>query len=225
MVAPDGRWQIDTRQISVADAHAAEDRFKERAVCRYEPTLPALVLGRSQVEPNGLAHRAETEGLSVVRRRSGGGAVLVRADSMLWIDLFLPKADPLWVDDLQKSSIWLGGAWCRALAAMGIKAEVVTGPADYGLCGRAICFAGRTVGEVQIAGQKVVGISQRRSQSGSRFQSAALVGTDAIDRSVVPLVNLLGLGPADLLWEEIRRLVGTVEVDSDALFEAFVDAL
>ena len=37
-----------------------------------------------------------------------------------------------------------------------------------------VCFAGLGPGEVMVAGRKAVGLSQRRSREGARFQSALL---------------------------------------------------
>ena len=37
---------------------------------------------------------------------------------------------------------------------------------------RLVCFAGTAPGEITLAGRKLVGISQRRTRAGSRFQCA-----------------------------------------------------
>jgi len=144
---------------------------------------------------------------------------------LLWVDLLLPRGDEWWDDDVGRSSVWLGRAWTSALAALGVDARVVDGSAACGSAGRAVCFAGRAAGEVLVSGRKVVGISQRRDRFGARFQCAALVGSGAVEDTVVPLVDLLGLGPSEGLVAELRATVGWVDASADALFGALLGVL
>ena len=58
------------------------------AVCR--PTGPAVVLGSTQSPDVVDADAAAVGGVAVVRRRSGGGAVLVTPEDPVWIDLWVP---------------------------------------------------------------------------------------------------------------------------------------
>ncbi len=128
------------------------------------PTVPAVVLGSTQPAPS------PQEVIDVVRRRSGGGAVLVTPDDPLWVDVDLPVGDPLWSDDVGASFGWLGSAWAEALGG-GVVHE---GPFEPGRWGRTVCFAGRGPGEVFVDGAKVVGLAQRRTRAGARFQCAVL---------------------------------------------------
>jgi lipoate-protein ligase A len=136
------------------------------------PDAPAVVLGSTQDLAMVDDGQASRHGLAVVRRRSGGGAVLVGADDPLWVDVDLPVDDPRWVDDVARSFVWLGEAWARVLAVHGLAAEVHTGPFAPGPWGRAVCYAGRGPGEVFVDGAKVVGLAQRRTRTGARFQCA-----------------------------------------------------
>ncbi len=129
------------------------------------PTAAAVVLGSTQATPPPV-----TSGPDVVRRRSGGGAVLVTRDDPLWVDVDLPVDDPLWSDDVGASFGWLGEAWVAALGG-GVVHE---GPFEPGRWGRRVCFAGRGPGEVFVDGAKVVGLAQRRTRAGARFQCAVL---------------------------------------------------
>jgi lipoate-protein ligase A len=117
-------------------------------------------------------------GLEVVRRRSGGGAVLLRPDAVVWIDLVLPRgAVP---DDIRASMEWAGERWRDALIAVG--ADEV-GPRDRLVVHRGgmvaspwsdlVCFAGVGPGEVLVDGHKLVGLSQRRTRHGVRVQGQA----------------------------------------------------
>ncbi len=221
-------WEVEVRSGSVADGHGPLGAFYGRRVLRQEPSAPALVLGSGQRVDDGLEARAALSGLPVVRRNSGGGAVLVVPGQVLWVDVLVPRGDLLWDDDVGRSSAWLGATWVDALAGVGEAAEVVAAASGAPI-GRAVCFAGRTTGEVLVGGRKVVGVSQRRDRFGARFQCAALVGFDAVESTVVPLVDLLGLGsskgsggsPVD----EVRRVVGGVDASVDDLFAAFLASL
>jgi hypothetical protein len=80
-----------------------------------------------------------------------------------------------------------------ALGTLGVDALVHRG----GLCttqwSRLVCFGGLGTGEVTDAGGvKLVGLSQRRSREGARFQCAALAGWDP-----ARVVGLLALEPGE----------------------------
>jgi lipoate---protein ligase len=145
-----------------------------RTVWVLEADRPALVLGSTQ--PDTVADRPAltAAGVELVRRRSGGGAVLLEGGADLWVDVFLPRSDPLWDDDVGRAAWWLGEVWAAALAGSG----AVSRPCVHrgGLVRRPwsdlVCFAGLGAGEVTAGpgGPKVVGISQRRTRDGARFQ-------------------------------------------------------
>ena len=152
----------------------------------------ALVLGSSQSEELVNAEVLRRRGLELVKRQSGGGAVLVVPESVVWIDVFIPREDPLWEDDVGKSALWLGEAWQTTLSEFGISAEVHQDPYQPGDWGELVCFAGRASGEVFVDGKKSVGISQRRTRQGARFQTAL-----ARQWNITDLSPLLNLSPED----------------------------
>ncbi len=112
---------------------------------------------------------ASERGLEVVRRRSGGGVVFVHPDDSVWLDVTIPRDDPHWVDDVGTSMLWLGEVFSDALSAW-VDADVHRGVFDAGASGRDVCFASTSPGELFVGGAKVVGISQRRTRDGARFQ-------------------------------------------------------
>ena len=75
----------------------------------------AVVLGSTQDRALIDEERAEAAGIEVVRRSTGGGAVLVAPDAQVWLDVWLPRRHELWDDDIIRSAIWLGEAWAHAL--------------------------------------------------------------------------------------------------------------
>ena len=136
----------------------------------------ALVLGSTQ--PESMVDRAAcaANGVDVVRRRSGGGAVLVEPGSVIWVDLLIGPTDPLWSDDVGRSTWWVGEAWAEALQGAGLgDLDVWKGPMVRNALSPLVCFAGLGPGEVVDARRrKVVGISQRRTRHGALFQCACV---------------------------------------------------
>jgi len=134
---------------------------------------PALVLGSAQPW-SAVDHAAcERRGVEVVRRRSGGGAVLMLPGEIAWLDVVVPAADVLWDDDVGRAMWWFGDVWAEALAALGSSAvEVHRGPLVARPWSRTVCFDGIGAGEVLVDGAKAVGISQRRTRRWMRLQAA-----------------------------------------------------
>lgn len=183
---------------------------------------PTLVLGSTQpeasVDPVALARA----GVTLARRRSGGGAVLLVPGEHVWVDVVVPSGDPLFVHDVEEATWWLGEAWSRALGRV---TSVDLRVHDRGVTdrrvGRIVCFAALGPGEVSTGGSKVVGMSQRRSRSLVRLQclvhrrfdprsTLSLLAevsrtTDMIDALVHRVSDLEGLG-VDLGWDVVEGL-------------------
>ena len=165
----------------------------ERALWCFEVERSAVVLGSTQDLALVDAERARRGGVEVARRRSGGGAVGLVPGEVTWVDVLLPAEDPLADHDVSRSALWLGAAWSRALVALGVDGPVVhTGPMTRPAWSDLVCFAGLAPGEVSVAGRKVVGISQRRTRHGARFQCAVLHRWRP-----APLLDVLALDEGD----------------------------
>ncbi|MGZ4708820.1 MAG: lipoate--protein ligase family protein [Acidimicrobiales bacterium] len=163
---------VERHRGSAADLHALDwpDPVVP-TVWVLEVDAPALVLGSTQKAETIDTDRLAAAGIALARRRSGGGAVLLEPGGSVWIDVLLPRDDPRWVDDVGHSFTWLGQAWVGALADLGIGgARVHAGALQCGRFGKQVCFAGIGPGEVTVDGVKVVGVSQRRTRDGARFQ-------------------------------------------------------
>jgi lipoate-protein ligase A len=159
-------------------------------------TEPALVLGSGQRPP---ADWTPSPGLAVVRRGTGGGAVLCD-EAYLMLDIALPVEDRRVLEDVTESYRWLADALADALTRLGL-----TGIAPLPLAtlraldqparaaGRVACFAGLGPYElVDAAGRKLVGLAQRRRRGGVLLQAAAYLGGDRR-----PLADLLWLEPPE----------------------------
>lgn len=178
----------------------APEHSGRRTVAVCWPTDDAVVLGSTQPASDFSQQRLEAAGLALVRRRSGGGAVLVRPDAQAWVDVFVPRGDPLFDHDVGRSFGWLGRAFAAALSVVlepGRSIEVHPGPPRISEWSAVLCFAGIGSGEVLVDGRKVVGMSQRRDRSGAWFH--AMVALD----DETPLAGLLERS------DEARSAAGT----------------
>lgn len=143
------------------------------AIVWIEATGPAIVLGSRQADGAGLVDGAACarDGVEVARRRSGGGAVWLAPGAHLWVDVLVGRADPRWDDDVARACGWVGDAWCAALAAEGLASAGDLAVHRGGLVRDApVCFAAMGPGEVTRGGAKLLGVSQRRTREGARFQ-------------------------------------------------------
>lgn len=149
----------------------------ERAAVFCRPTDSAVVLGSTQPESDLDPLALERAGLSLTRRRSGGGAVLVGPGRQLWLDVYLPLHDARFERDVTRAPEVIGEAWREALIASGLGGEELSlhrGGLVESAFSRQFCFLGLGPGEVCWSGQKVLGLSQRRDRRGAWFFTMAL---------------------------------------------------
>ena len=212
-------WSVERVSGSASAFHDRElPEPVERMVWVFDVDRPALVLGSTQPDADVDAYAADRAGVEVVRRRSGGGAVLLRPGEAVWVDVVLPRGDPLWQDDVGRAAHWLGDVWA---AAIGGEATVHRGAMRQSRWSRQVCFSGLAPGEVLLgAGPKVVGISQRRTRAGARFQCAALGRWDAVG-----ILDLLARPPGERAKAE-RDLTNVASgVSLEGLVHRFLAAL
>lgn len=181
------------------------------------PHDSALVLGSAQ--PGDVARSHAT---GVVRRRSGGGAVLVVPDDTVWVDVVISRNDPIWDDDVNRAPLWLGQAWRAALASLGVQAGVVLDRYEPGPWGRLACFASKGPGEVLIGEAKAVGITQRRTRDTARFQILVYrrwAPDELTARLAVPVDQI------DDLREALAGAAFAVDACRDEINAAFLSSL
>jgi lipoate-protein ligase A len=194
-----------------------------RTITWWAIERPALVLGSAQPASVVDHEAAATAGVEVCRRASGGGAVLLAPDDVLWCDLVVPPGDPCWDDDVVRAAAWVGDACVAALSSLG------AGPLHRhvgGLVARPwsdlVCFAGVGPGEVLLGTGKVVGISQRRTRRGARFQLGILRRWD-----VVGMSRVLALDPGDRarLEADLAHAGAGLALPADVIRRAITTAL
>jgi lipoate-protein ligase A len=158
----------------------ALDEAPQPEVWAFAVDRPAVVLGSTQRADVVDGSAAASAGVEVVRRRSGGGLVLLEPGAAVWFDVVVP-APLLRVagigDDVGASMRWLGGRVVAALDGLGVDdVDIHRGGMDA--CSNwcpLVCFAGIGPGEVLRGGVKLVGLSQRRTRAAARFQCAVHV--------------------------------------------------
>ena len=213
---------IVRRRGTVDELHGLDPfagrRVAEPRVWWFEPTSAAVVLGSRQ-QPELLdLDRCARLGLEVVRRRSGGGAVLVVPDDLVWVDIVLPHG--VAPDDVRGSMVWIGERWREALAPIvgshGVL-EVNDGATRASPWSDLVCFAGIGPGEVLLDGRKLVGLSQRRTRDGLRIQGLvyrrvpqidlAELFVGAVPQAALPEIASVGAAPIEAALERLEVAV------------------
>jgi lipoate-protein ligase A len=152
----------------------------EAAVRFYRWANPTLSVGAKQDLPSGVLDRCAAAGVEVVRRPTGGGAVLHRGDVTYAV---VAPDRGMGVLDIYR---WVAEGLIAGFAALGIEAGVLE--REPARAGRALaCFALPTGADLVAGGRKICGSAQVRRggwflQHGSipvgdvRGQTAGLLG-------------------------------------------------
>lgn len=201
----------------------------------------AVIMGCSQRPDDGQLQRAERAGLAIMRRGSGGGAVLA-GPWMLSATLIIPPDHPVGKLDLIQLFGWFEQVWTKALIDCGVSCKGV----DKSLIDRSkqvskdagvqwACYASLSHGEVVSPdGRKLVGLAQIRKRkgialvSGLHLQSCdwralCQVVVDDVDQApVLESLNsdaeqLSGVAATKLLPEIIARFIAALPKDVEVL--------
>jgi lipoate-protein ligase A len=200
-------WRVQHHSGDVGAFHARDIPADQRTATFFRAASPTLVLGSSQRRESVDDMVATQLGIDVVRRRSGGGGVLLWPDEYVWLDLEIPASDSLWSNDIGRSMWWVGELWRTALSGSEPRAAVYRGRMQRTRWSSDVCFAGTGPGEVLVDSAKLVGISQRRTRHAARFQTmvhlrwrpdvaASLVADRPPVADLVPIVKTAA-APAD----------------------------
>jgi lipoate-protein ligase A len=142
----------------------------------HEVTRPALVLGSTQHREVVDYEACAANEVEVVRRRSGGGAVLLIPGDVTWVDVVLPAGAPGWASDVHAPMVWLGRILADALSDLlpgtdqDHEITVHDGKIVTTKWSPLVCFDGIGAGEVLLGENKLIGISQRRTRTSARLQ-------------------------------------------------------
>lgn len=154
-----------------------------RTLACWRYSTPAVVLGAGQRTTPALIASAAAHGVDVVKRDSGGGAVMT-GPWMLGFSLRLAPSDPA-TQAAPLEIFRLLGAACRdALGELGVSAAVATDADVARSIERArvmnlqwACFGTVSHGElVDSAGRKMLGLAQCRRRGGVLLEGGLLLG-------------------------------------------------
>lgn len=216
-------WPVSEHRGPAAALHALDvPAVPGRALRLLRVTRPAVVLGSAQPAAAVDGAAAARAGLDVVRRRTGGGAVVVEPGRLVWVDVVVPAVDPLWQADVGRAFWWLGEAWAAALADVGVDGAVAhRGPLGRSRWSSTVCFAALGPGEVSVEGRKVVGMAQRRTRRGALFQCAVPLAWEP-----ATLLDVLALDPRERagavadLTGAVRAVAGVAPADLETALAA-----
>ncbi|HVN76606.1 MAG TPA: biotin/lipoate A/B protein ligase family protein [Thermoanaerobaculaceae bacterium] len=202
-----GAWNmaLDEALVETVDAGRSAPVLR---LYRWAP--PALSLGFSQPYAAADAAFCAAHGVDVVRRPTGGRAVLHHLE--LTYSVAAPLGRGALTHDLQAAYQAICLALVRGLASLGVPAEVSGRPkGELVKPTQAIpCFVGPAAGEVVARGRKLVGSAMRRVGDSILQHGSILEGWDgplqagclgladdsALRPAVVTLADLLGAPPA-----------------------------
>ncbi len=150
--AADAAWNMSVDEALLLAAPGAPPALR-----LYGWREPSVSLGLRQAEPVWLP-RCAALGVPVVRRVTGGGAVLHAGD--LTYSVVAALDTPELPRDLRGSYEWIRARLIRGLELAGLAAQ--RSRAQAGADRLELCFAGATGYEVELDGEKLVGSAQRR---------------------------------------------------------------
>ena len=175
------------RQLALSEALLACLPETRRPALRwYLASQPALVVGNGQ-KP-GIADLAicRERGIAVLRRTSGGAAVLVDATAVN-MEVVLPERHPLATSDVVRAYEWIGELWAEALRSLGVtKARAIPveevraiPPLATGDPLLLACFGTLSPWEVVVGKRKLVGLCQVRRRPGTLYQAGVYLHLDS----------------------------------------------
>jgi lipoate-protein ligase A len=198
--APTTNMAVDAAILAAADRPTL--RF-------YGWDPPAISLGRFQGRREDLAPLLDA-GLPVVRRMTGGGAIVHWHE--LTYSVFLPLEHPA-IAGLGTSDSYaaLHGPIVRALAEIGVDASSRGSPPPPPGRSPLLCFDRTTSLDLVARGRKLVGSAQRRARGRLLQHGSIILAPNALQPATASLEEILGVAPqAATLAEHIARHFATL---------------
>jgi lipoate-protein ligase A len=145
-------------------------------IYRWDP--PAVSIGYNQKTEDFAADAARTAGFDVVRRPTGGRAIL-HAEELTYA-VVGTSPGPLFGDSLHAVYMTINRALVAFLADLGLAAEISDGESRADARGL-VCFKSAGRYEIGVGGRKLVGSAQRRSGGCFLQHGSILAGPRHLD--------------------------------------------
>jgi len=200
--------------MGLDDALMARARVTGEAVFRvYAWSTPTLSLGRNQTALGVYSGaRAADLGVDIVRRRTGGRAVLHHREVTYSVTAPAPDASTPSVSYHQINALLL-----RALSRLGVEARIAVPKERMPKPSSAPCFELPAAGEIEFDGRKLAGSAQLR-ENGALLQHGSILIDD--DQGLVGRLASSDVGEAPraaTLRDALGRVPSLAEA-SDAVF-------
>jgi lipoate-protein ligase A len=203
-------------------AHAA--RTGQWVLRVYSWSSPTLSFGRNQTAVGAYdRHRLTERGIAVVRRPTGGRAIL--HDREVTYSVVAPALD---AGDLGESYARINRLLIAALHGLGLDAEVVdrTDPSlkdpELERRGPLPCFHHPSAGEITLQGRKLVGSAQWRCSDALLQHGSILVDDDQVQLASFATVMTGDIPKPATLRDALQRAPSESEV-AQVLFDAVRD--
>lgn len=203
------RWRLLlTSPLDGADNMALDEALLRRAresgegvVRVYSWAVPTLSLGRNQRAVGAYpAERARGLGVDVVRRPTGGRALLHHREITYSVTAPAPEHE-----SLARSYRTINQALLSALRELGVQAEVAVRHQRLPPPGSAPCFELPADGELMLGGRKLVGSAQYREQGALLQHGSILVHDDQAMIARLAAIPLGDVAPAATLSGALGR--------------------
>ncbi|MCC6928818.1 MAG: lipoate--protein ligase family protein [Gemmatimonadaceae bacterium] len=221
---PEGsRWTLllsppleGVENMALDEALMAHARTTGHGTVRvYSWASPTLSLGRNQRAIDAFpAVRASARGIAVVRRATGGRALLHHREITYSVTAPAPAHD-----SLTRSYRAINAVLLEALRTLGVQAQVAHGASRLPPPGSAPCFEMPAAGELTVGGRKLVGSAQYREQGAMLQHGSILVDDDQPLVTELAALPVPATSPAATLREALGR-APTPEEFAAALFGA-----
>ena len=170
----DGKWNM------AVDAMLVRTTGLPISVRFYSWQPPAMTLGHNQRFDEDLARRCHERGIKVVRRETGGRAVLHARELTYCVSI--PVASPLYTRSLPEAYNRINRALVNGLTELGIPVELESRKIDLAAAYRkelgGICFAATAQSEVLYDGRKLIGSAQRQMRCGIMQHGSLILDRD-----------------------------------------------
>ena len=220
---PARRWKtLVTPPKTGVENMALDEALMERAadsgdwICRiYAWSEPTVSFGRNQAAARHYDRdRIATEGLAVVRRPTGGRAILHHRE--ITYSVAAPVAD---AGGLQESYLLINRLVVAGLERLGVAVAVAASRPQPMQPGPIPCFDHPSAGELTAEGRKLVGSAQWRSERALLQHGSILVDDDQSRLAALLRDDIVEPPPAATL-REILGHPPSLETVADAIFSA-----